>query len=310
MKFLSTIVALLLATTAVYAQDYTEDDDLMFNHMSLGLNVGTTGVGLDLTMPLGKYVQVRAGATYMPAVGIKSKLDCAATDFLKDENGNIIKETVYDANNNEITRAVQYQLFTTYSSAANDINIESTPNFINGKLMFDFYPAPSFPLHITLGAYFGGKKIIKLQSVGDEDRIQSMYYHTSANYSHQFYDNVQGVKLGNYTLLSTHDGKIDSWIETSAIRPYAGLGWGKAYSEKGIDWMVEAGVIYWSKPKVYSRTTDLSPFVTGGNFDANVTTIVERPAEELSGNQGAILKWFSKTSIYPVINFRVGFNMF
>lgn len=291
MKFLSTIVALLLATTAVYAQDYTEDDDLMFNHMSLGLNVGTTGVGLDLTMPLGKYVQVRAGATYMPAVGIKSNLDYA--DILTDETGDI---------------NTRYQIISCAPKKQNDVCIKSTPNFLNGKIMFDFYPAPSFPLHITLGTYIGGKKIIQIDNVGCEDRTKEIGVYSS--YKSTGYDNVRGVKLGNYTLIPDCKGKIDSWIETSMIRPYAGLGWGKAYSEKGIDWMVEAGVIYWNKPKVYSRTTDLSPLATGGYLNEDATTIVERPAEELSGNQGAILKWFSKTSIYPVINFRVGFNMF
>lgn len=284
MKFLSTIVAFLLATTAVQAQDYTEEDDYMFNHMSFGLSAGTTGVGLDFTMPLGKYVQVRAGAVYIPPVSIKSTLDCA-TNVL--ENGQLTQQ------------------ISNSTVQVNEVDIKSTPTFLNGKLMFDLYPSKTFPLHLTLGAYFGAGKIVEFKNVGNEERLQNMYSHISSNHgTFGGYENSWGLKMGNYTLLPDCNGTINSWIETSAIRPYAGLGWGKAYSEKGIDWMIEAGVIYWNKPKLYSRTTDLNANVDGRFVD------VELKEDELCGNQGMLLKLLSKTSIYPVINFRIGFNMF
>ena len=292
MKFLSTIVALLLATTAAHAQDYllNDDDDLMFNHMSLGLSAGTTGVGLDLAMPLGKYVQVRAGVSYVPAVGISSPLDCVRSE-----------RTTYTADGQRFESQRQ-QVFVAVDAVGADvknIDIKSTPKFLNGKLMFDFYAAPSFPLHLTLGAYFGGEKVITLESVDNAEALTNHYSSNSSNYNQYGYENCHGVKVGNYTLLSNSEGKIDSWIQTSAIRPYVGLGYGKAYSEKGIDWMVEAGAIFWGKPKVYSRTN-----IEGEYKD------VELKEEDLCGNKGQILKFMTKSSIYPVISFRLGFNMF
>ncbi|MBO4664548.1 MAG: hypothetical protein J5663_09075 [Bacteroidaceae bacterium] len=306
MKFLSTIVAFLLATTAVHAQDYllNDDDTYMFNHMSLGLSGGTNGVGLDFALPLGKYVQVRAGVSYMPAVSMTSALECVTTEsaYTLSEDGRSI-EYKYDNNGNKIRE----QKFVTNEfdgGMPREVDIKATPKFLNGKLLFDFYASPSFPLHLTLGAYFGAEKIITLESVDNEMTLQEMFSHTSSNYSTYGYENCRGVKMGNYTLIPDKDGKINSWIQTSAIRPYAGLGYGKAYSEKGIDWMVEAGVIFWNKPKVYSSTTPLDSDVEGERID------VELKEEDLCGTKAPLLKFMSKTSIYPVISFRLGFNMF
>ena len=287
MKILSTIVALLLATTAVFAQD--EDDDYMFNHMNFGITAGTTGVGLELAMPLGKYVQVRAGATYVPAVSIKSSLEQVTTE------NNIYKDELLD--------------------------IKSTPNFLNGKLMFDFYPAPSFPLHITLGAFVGAEKIIDITSVDDkivtykglaeynreEQSVLADHYAYNKANRHDIENGTKhyhGVQLGDYTLIPDKDGKINSWIETSMIRPYAGLGWGKAVSDKGFDWMIEAGVIFWNTPKLFSTTSDTSSSVDGTSID------VELQKNDIGGNNSMILKTISNLQIYPVLNFRIGFNMF
>lgn len=287
MKILSTIVALFLATTAVYAQD--EDDNYMFNHMSFGITAGTPGAGLELAMPLGKYVQVRAGATYMPPFTVKTSMEqiTTANDIYKDEL----------------------------------LDIKSTPNFLNGKIMFDLYPSPSFPLHVTLGAYIGAEKIMDIVSVDnkiitykglaqhnrEECNVLADHYAYNRSNRHgiekgdKFY---HGVQLGDYTLLPDKDGKINSRIETSMIRPYAGLGWGKAVSDKSFDWMIEAGVIFWNTPKLFSTINDPESPLDDKYID------VELQKNEGNGQNAFILKEISKLQLYPVINFRIGFNMF
>ena len=50
----------------VRAQEY------ILNHMDLGLNVGSTGIGVDVSMPVGGYVRMRTGFTYMPRFELKS----------------------------------------------------------------------------------------------------------------------------------------------------------------------------------------------------------------------------------------------
>lgn len=44
----------------------------ILNHMDVGVNVGTTGIGIDAAVPVGNYVRVRAGYHYMPRFTINS----------------------------------------------------------------------------------------------------------------------------------------------------------------------------------------------------------------------------------------------
>jgi len=274
MKIISTIVALLLSVSCAHAQETVsydfDDDDYMFNHMSLGITVGTPGAGLELAMPLTKYIHVRAGATYMPPIPFTTKLTTSRTGM----------------------------------GYTNQISLKGTTKSINGKLLFDFYPVPKFPLHITLGTYIGGKSIMELTTTDHMTELKSNYSFNAGHCTNDDYSEAIGPKLGDYVLLPNKDGKVDGWIETSIFRPYGGLGWGKAISEKGIDWMIEAGVIYWGETSVWCNTTDLSSSVDGA------TCKTKLQPTETSGNKGGIIKLATKTKLYPVISFRLGFNLF
>ena len=54
----------LFISLGVSAQDY-------FNHMDLGLSISSTGIGADIAMPVGDYVRLRTGFTYMPKFTLK-----------------------------------------------------------------------------------------------------------------------------------------------------------------------------------------------------------------------------------------------
>jgi len=44
----------------------------ILNHMDVGVNVGTLGVGIDVAVPVTDYVRIRAGYTYMPSITLHS----------------------------------------------------------------------------------------------------------------------------------------------------------------------------------------------------------------------------------------------
>ena len=67
---------LLLATT-VLAQDKMSlfsrmNQKNILNHMDVGVNVGTVGIGIDVAVPVGDYVRIRAGYNYMPRFNLHS----------------------------------------------------------------------------------------------------------------------------------------------------------------------------------------------------------------------------------------------
>lgn len=45
-------------------------DNNMFNHLDVGLTLGTTGAGFDVAMPVGDYVRLRTGLSFVPRVEV------------------------------------------------------------------------------------------------------------------------------------------------------------------------------------------------------------------------------------------------
>ena len=59
--------AMTLFAQPVQAQDRVDEFGI-FDHMSVGLTLGTTGVGLDLVAPMTDYLQVRAGYNFFSSI--------------------------------------------------------------------------------------------------------------------------------------------------------------------------------------------------------------------------------------------------
>ena len=82
MKIKRLLVLLGLSMSlGISAQDY-------FNHMDLGINVSSTGIGADIAMPVGDYVRVRTGFTYMPKFHFNSNFN---VDFMGSISGDKLR---------------------------------------------------------------------------------------------------------------------------------------------------------------------------------------------------------------------------
>ena len=57
-------LAALLCTSPMAAQQTTDRN--MLNHLDVGLSMGVTGIGVELSMPVGNSVRVRTGYDWMP----------------------------------------------------------------------------------------------------------------------------------------------------------------------------------------------------------------------------------------------------
>ncbi len=123
---------IVLATLAIaFAVNVSAQENKLFNHLSVGYTFGTDGmVGFDVASPIGEYVAVRAGYTFMPA-------------FKADVDVN------YTYNNTNYKSTIQGKL-----------------NMKNFKLLFDVYPFKKKSFHVTAGAYLGTTKLLKADSKG------------------------------------------------------------------------------------------------------------------------------------------------
>lgn len=245
-KFL--FMSLAMTFIAMNAQAQKNDKNI-FNHLSVGISAGTTGIGIDASMPICNYVQVRAGVDFVPDIKVNADLDIDAP--------NVPGYNIPD-----------------------EVEIEGKVGFTNGKLLFDVYPFKSSSFHITAGAYFGSSKVIKAYNKED-GLLQSV-----ANFNNAVENGLLpgqkkiGVELGDYLLEPDDNGNINANIKTASFKPYLGLGFGRAVPKNRIGFMLDLGVQFWGTPKVYCndhRLTEADVEGDDGGFMKTVSKIKVYP---------------------------------
>jgi len=138
MKKLFVICMVLLSAFCLQlqAQDKQENTLGYFNSLSIGVNAGTTGWGIDVATPIGQYLSLRAGVTFMPNLTISDDVDVDVD--IEGYHG------------------------------SHSINVEGGIKRTSGEILLNFYPFKRSSFFITGGAAFGGDKIIKLKGHSDE----------------------------------------------------------------------------------------------------------------------------------------------
>lgn len=216
MKKLILLCALLCGACTVSAQDV---DKKIFNHWSIGLNVGTPGLGADLATVCTDYLQLRAGFAMMPKV----KYD----------------KTINVRNNNSTDVAP--------GTANLPQTVESTGklNMVNGDVLLSIYPFRSsrVPVALTAGLYFGTRDIINLDVTSDLSAFAGK-------------EDNWGLSLNGYTFPVVTDPVTGKYISgltlnTKKVKPYLGLSFGRAVPKtKRVGCMLDLGVMFWSSPEV------------------------------------------------------------
>lgn len=233
-KYLFASVAMLFVASTASAGD---ENNNLFNHLSVGITAGTTGVGVDLGMPVGNYVQVRGGVSFMPKITLTTDLDIDAPQA-------------------------------TGFNIPSSIEVEGETNMVNGKLLFDLFPSKKSSFHFTAGAYFGTSDVVKAYNTED-GKLKDLYDWNKANP-----DNQYGAELGDYLLTPNSAGNFEAEIKTASFKPYLGLGFGRAVPKtKRVGFMFELGCQFWGSPKVYCNGTELDDEKVGGDAGGVIKTI-------------------------------------
>ncbi len=140
----------------------------------------------------------------------------------------------------------------------------------------DFYPISN--LFVTAGLSFGGEKVGKI--TGSVNSNSSAVYDYLANSS---------VEIGEY-IVPVKDGKVDAAIEVYKVRPYFGLGYGRAVPKGRVACRVELGVQLHGKPEPTSAYGQVVKSGTSADDD--------------------ISKVMDKLTVYPVLKFRIAGRIF
>ncbi len=318
----------------------------IFQHLDLSVTAGTTGIGLEFSLPIGEYFQLRAGYDYMPRFTAKMKFDIligGKPAHQYDTNGNLV-ETAFDK---------MQKLMKSFSGYDVDEHVDMVgkPTMNNFKLLLDVFPFKANKhWHFTAGFYWGPSQfavadntteaMTSLLSVGIYNRIyeraQKRYplldwedmgiseeiidkYHLNFIPTEIYNQIISYGRLGFGLGSFTHDFVDDNGLERKR---------GEAYNmEPGADGMIH----------VKAKSNAFKPYVGFGyggslskkrddwkiSFDAGVWFWGGSPkvythdgvdivydVEGIGGQVGDYVDLFKMFKVYPVLNLKITKSLF
>ena len=303
----------VLALFSFHVTRAQENDKMLFNHLSAGVTVGTPGWGIDVATTCSPYVQIRAGFAIMPNFKYSTSIDIdAATynsqiDGIYRDLGNAYSLAYQSGNTNA---AKEIEAVRDMMLNGNDLwqveesyGVEGKFGFANGKILFDIFPFRSdkVPFFVTVGAYFGSNKIIKVYnqqpgSLGIVNTANDIidFYNSDNVYISKTLGTVDKVyaTLGDYKDLGPDKkGNVEFDIKVSGFKPYLGIGFGRPVPKKNrVGFVFELGCMFWNTPKLTFK----------GNQEMNIE-------KDKAGDDdiGEALDIISKFKVYPCLNFRL-----
>lgn len=210
----------MIAATHLYAQT----DTRLFNHLSVGLNVVTTGIGADIAMPATRFLDIEAGISIMPRIKYNTNLHLN----LSTSAINPILPTPIDLD---------------------DIPAQGKLKMINGKLMINFYPIAVSSFHISVGAYFGSTEVAEIYNTIDGQLLPIYQANTFIKDNNLPFDEI-GLTVGDYQLTPDINGNVRATLKSNNFKPYVGLGFGRAVPKKRIGFKFDLGAMFWGSPEV------------------------------------------------------------
>ena len=216
-------------------------------HFGIGAGAGTTGIALDASLMVGKYVGIRGGVDIMPQIKVNKDIDLKTEDANKkvSQLTNEIKELN--------TKLAQYGLeqvdLSQYpgGNLPNNMEIQGKLKNTTGHVLIDLYPG-GHSFHFTVGAYFGPEEIIDVYNKEDGFMKPITAYNDAIIYAQSqtpsnsvVPQNVRDVvdkyglkmiggELGDYfvTPNPADKGNVNAYAKVKSFRPYVGLGFGRA----------------------------------------------------------------------------------
>jgi len=316
MKKILFSLALAAVTMASQAQN-------MFNHLDLGVTLGTTGIGLDAAMPVGNYVKLRTGLEVMPRFNYDMHFGVESYG-----EGGVPSSASLDR-----MSEVLYGL--TGFKVDQDITMKGKPTMWNFKFLVDVYPFKNNKhWHVTAGFHWGPSKIA--EAVNAQEDSPSLF--AVGMYNHLYDVSYQDWILGEPTPIistqTTGDLYLDPMIEkkiaefgrmgipvgkfddgttyymqpnensmvyadayVNSFKPYLGIGYEGRLIKGNDNYKIgfDAGLMFWGgTPDIITHD--------GTNLTKDVS--------DINGKVGDYVKFIKGVKVFPVLNLRITRRIF
>lgn len=192
--------------TATYSRGF-------FNHMDIAVTAGSTGLGLDLEMPIGKSVSVRTGFTFVPSIFSDTQMGIQIGD----------EKTSQAEQNQKFEKMASFVEQYLGTKIDQYIQMKRKPNFNNFKFLIDIHPLRNKNWFFTGGFYWGPSTIARSENAAIDGTSLvgvTMYnkFYDSAKKDKPIYDNVYldpelAEKFIRYGRMSVHLGDFKNQYE-------------------------------------------------------------------------------------------------
>lgn len=279
-KIFTVLLCLFSLLSVVSAQK-----SVAFKHLGIGVEFfSTTGFGLELATPLSPNFALRGGVSMFP-VSISSAFDVDLDESILAEIDRAI-----NADDRIKPVLVEKGLPTAASDISREINAKASLGLINGKVLFDYYPLAKKSFHFTAGVYIAPSELVKAKGSMDEAiEILNVLKDNGYNLFNNKYivDEEKGYELTGYDLIDVRGA-----LKINSVKPYFGLGFGRAVPKRKVGVTFEIGAMYHGTPKITSK-------------NPNVQKMIDN---ELLDNPDILKEFY--LSIYPVLSLKLNFKAF
>ncbi len=315
-KQLYTLGLFLCLCSTCAAQIPTEETDNIkkaaFSRLDLSVSTGSTGIGIEFSTPVHEIAKLRAGFTFMP------KIKPIMTFSVEGRNAEG-EVTTFGGMAEKLQELIGYEV-------DDEVDMIGEPTFYNFNLLVDVHPFKNKNWYLTAGVYLGPNKIAHSYNkteempsllalgmynmlydkvINDEPIYGSVYLDTEEGIGKTIVDKGRmGIYVGEYDdntpymMEPDEDGMVRAQLKTNSfIRPYLGFGYGGRLIKGNDKCYVsfDCGAMCWGGvPKVLTHDgVDLT-----------------KDLHNIYGQVDNYVKIIKKMPVYPVINFKISYQLF
>lgn len=230
-------------------------DGGFLSHLNVSAGVSTLGFTMEAATPISESLKLRAGFDFL-------NLNTSQYDFDIDDS----EGTLHDA----------FGFTPTYET-------KGSLNMLHGHALVDYYPFRKGILHLTAGVYLGNSKIKAKGLLTDGD------------------GNIVELKPGHEwpiidfdgNQLDINNGRLDAELVLGqTIKPYFGIGLGRAVSKRRLGVKFEIGILYQGD---YTLKQNGKKVISTSDINASI---------EDTDKVTKWLKW------WPMVNLQINYRIF
>lgn len=310
----------LLATAVAMSVMASASAQEAFKALGASVELGTTGVGVNFTMPVvTDHLFVSLGMNF-PNYSYNSNFD-VRTEL--NSNINQINNGIDQLKQNPTTGNLPevQALRKLDNSGFNDkITLDASGKFkmTNFKVMLEYYPSVNSTFHVTAGAFIGAGDLLEINGSAD-NRSWTMFqdgrklneqmaaiekkYPNVPKYSIDNFDNTLCYNIDGQTVfVDPNKNAANAKLAFNSFKPYIGIGLGRAIPMKHrLGFQFEMGCWFHGKPKL-----------DGANVMGETESALYNQKYHVDSDKDIddVAKTIKKISVYPQITFRLTGRIF